>query len=80
MRIQQDKQTTFFEMAVQQRGGVNTVLETIAKEVDFTEAEERVATSYRSGGRPACRVGLLLRVMILRHLYGLSDPQAEIQL
>lgn len=80
MQIQQDKQTTFFEMAVQQRGGVNAVLETIAKEVDFTEAEERVATTYRSGGRPACRVGLLLRVMILQHLYGLSDPQAEIQL
>ena len=23
--------------------------------------------------RPACRVGVLLRVMILQHLYGLSD-------
>jgi hypothetical protein len=30
--------------------------------------------------RPACRVGVLLRVMILQHLYGLSDPQAEEQL
>jgi hypothetical protein len=26
------------------------------------------------------RVGVLLRVMILQHLYGLSDPQAEIQI
>jgi IS5 family transposase len=80
MQPEQDKQTTFFEMAVEQRGSINTVLETIAREVDFTEAEERVAATYRSGGRPACRVGLLLRVMILQHLYGLSDPQAEVQL
>ncbi len=80
MQTTQDKQTTFFEMAVQQRGGVNPVLETITREVDFTEAEARVAATYRAGGRPACRVGLLLRVMILQHLYGLSDPQVEAQL
>lgn len=67
-------------MAVQQRGGSNRVLETISSEVDFSEAEERVAATYKSGGRPACRVGVLLRVMILQHLYGLSDPQAEEQL
>lgn len=80
MHTNKDQQTTFFELAVQQRGGANAVLETIAREVDFTEAEARVAATYRSGGRPACRVGLLLRTMILQHLYGLSDPQAEIQL
>jgi IS5 family transposase len=55
-------------------------LETIAREVDFSPAEERVAATYSHGGRPACRVGVLLRVMILQHLYGLSDPQAEEQL
>lgn len=65
---------------MQQRGGANRVLETIAREVDFGPAEERVAATYSSGGRPACRVGLLLRIMILQHLYGLSDPQAEEQL
>ena len=65
---------------MQQRGGANRVLETIAREVDFSPAEERVAATYSSGGRPACRVGLLLRIMILQHLYGLSDPQAEEQL
>jgi transposase, IS5 family len=80
MQPKQDKQTTFFEMAVEQRGGVNTVLETITREIDFTAAEKRVAATYRSGGRPACRVGLLLRVMILQHIYGLSDPQAQEQL
>lgn len=80
MQPKQDQQTTFFEMAVQQRGGVNAVLETITREVDFTEAEGRISATYRRGGRPACRVGLLLRVMILQHLYGLSDPQAEAQL
>jgi len=80
MQLQRNTQPTFFDMAVQQRGGSNRVLETIANEVDFSQAEARVAATYGQGGRPACRVGVLLRVMILQHLYGLSDPQAEEQL
>jgi IS5 family transposase len=80
MQPKRENQPTFFDLAVQQRGGANRVLETIAREVDFTSAEERVAATYSQGGRPACRVGVLLRVMILQHLYGLSDPQAEEQL
>jgi IS5 family transposase len=80
MQPERENQPTFFDLAVAQRGGANRVLETIAREVDFSEAERRVAATYRHGGRPACRVGVLLRVMILQHLYGLSDPQAEEQL
>ena len=80
MQPKRENQPTFFDLAVQQRGSANRVLETIAREVDFTSAEERVAATYSHGGRPACRVGVLLRVMILQHLYGLSDPQAEEQL
>jgi IS5 family transposase len=80
MQPQRENQPTFFDLAVQQRGSANRVLETITREVDFTAAEERVAATYSAGGRPACRVGVLLRVMILQHLYGLSDPQAEEQL
>jgi transposase, IS5 family len=80
MQSKRDNQTSFFELAVQQRGATNQVLETISREVDFAPAEERVAATYSQGGRPACRVGVLLRVMILQHLYGLSDPQAEEQL
>jgi len=80
MQPKRENQPTFFDLAVQQRGGANRVLETIAREVDFTTAEERVAATYSQGGRPACRVGVLLRIMILQHLYGLSDPQAEEQL
>jgi IS5 family transposase len=80
MQPTRDNQPSFFDLAVQQRGATNRILETITREVDFREAEERVATTYRHGGRPACRVGVLLRVMILQHLYGLSDPQAEEQL
>lgn len=80
MQTPRDNQPTFFDLAVQQRGATNRVLETIAREVDFSEAEARVAATYSHGGRPACRVGVLLRVMILQHLYGLSDPQAEIQI
>jgi IS5 family transposase len=80
MQPKRENQPTFFDLAVQQRGSANRVLETITHEVDFTAAEERVAATYSRGGRPACRVGVLLRVMILQHLYGLSDPPAEDQL
>src|SRR5689334_8595198 len=80
MQTVRDKQPTFFDLAVQQRGGANPVLDTIGREVDFSAAEARVAATYSHGGRPAARVGVLLRVMILQHLYGLSDPQAEAQL
>ena len=80
MQLKRTNQPTFFDLAVEQRGAVNRVLETISKVVDFTEAEKRLAVTYGPGGRPACRVGILLRVMILQHLYGLSDPQAEEQL
>ena len=80
MQPKRNNQPTFFDMAVQQRGAANKVLETIAREVDFTEAERRVAATYSTGGRPGCRVGVLLRVMILQHLYNLSDPQAEEQI
>jgi IS5 family transposase len=80
MQPQRNAQPTFFDLAVQQRGGGNKVLETIAREVDFAAAEQQVAATYSTGGRPACRVGVLLRIMILQHLYGLSDPQVEEQL
>src|SRR3984885_3972324 len=80
MQPKRNDQPTFFDLAVQQRGTANKVLETITREVDFSTAEARVASTYGSGGRPACRVGVLLRVMILQHLYNLSDPQAEEQI
>jgi hypothetical protein len=74
MQPKRENQPTFFDLAVQQHGSTNRVLETITREVDFTAAEAQVGATYREGGRPACRVGVLLRVMILQHLYGLSDP------
>jgi IS5 family transposase len=80
MQSKRDEQSTFFDLAVQQRTAVNKVLETIAREVDFGPAEERVAGTYSRLGRPACRAGVLLRIMILQHLYGLSDPQVEEQI
>jgi IS5 family transposase len=80
MQPKRDPQSTFFDLALAQRGGANRVLETIAEEVDFTKAEQEVATTYGTGGRAACRVGVLLRIMILQHLYGLSDPQVEEQI
>jgi len=80
MQSKRDSQPTFFDLAIQQRGAANPVLDTIAREVDFRPAEERVAATYSEGGRPGCRVAVLLRIMILQHLYGLSDPQAEEQI
>jgi IS5 family transposase len=80
MQPKRENQPTFFDLAMQLRGATNRVLETITREVDFRPAEERITATYSHGGRPACRVGVLLRVMILQHLYGLSDPQAEEQL
>src|SRR5882672_5294527 len=80
MQPKRQNQPTFFDLANERRGASNRVLETITSEVNVTEAEERVAATCGQGGRPACRVGVLLRVMILQHLYGLSDPQAEEQL
>lgn len=80
MQTKRDDQPTFFDMAVEQRGAANKVLETINREVDFSRAEEQVAAAYSSGGRPACRVGVLLRIMLLQHIYNLSDPQAEEQI
>lgn len=80
MQRKREPQSTFFDLAVANRGGTNTVLETIAGEIDFTKAEQQVAATYGTGGRAACRVAVLLRIMILQHLYGLSDPQAEEQI
>ena len=80
MQSKRNNQPTFFDLAVQQRGATNKVLETISREVDFSKAEQQVAATYSNGGRPACRVGVLLRTMILQHLYGLSDPQVEEQI
>jgi IS5 family transposase len=56
------------------------VLEKIAALVDFSEAERRLEATYSELGRPGHRAAVLLRVMLLQHLYGLSDPQAETQL
>jgi hypothetical protein len=42
MQTARDNQATFFDLAVQQRGATNRVLETIAREVNFSEAEARV--------------------------------------
>lgn len=80
MQAPRDKQPTFFDLAVQERGSSNRVLETIAREVDFTQAEARVRATYGQGGRPACRVEVLLRIMVVQHIYNLSDPQAEEQI
>lgn len=74
------EQTTFFDLAMAGRAGRNRVLETINTLVDFAEAERALEATYSTLGRPGHRVPVMLRIMILQHLYGLSDPQAEEQL
>ena len=64
-----------FDLAVAGRAGSNRVLETINARVSFAEAEQALEQTYSKLGRPGHRVSLMLRVMILQHLYGLSDPQ-----
>ena len=45
MQPKRDNQPNFFDLAMQQRGAVNKVLETITREVDLSEAERRVAST-----------------------------------
>jgi IS5 family transposase len=75
-----DRQPTFFDLAMSARGGGNRLLETIHELIDFQPVEELLAQTYSRLGRPAHRPGVMLRIMVLQHLYGLSDPQAEEQL
>jgi len=60
--------------------GPTRYLEKIDALVDLSEAERRLEATYSELGRPGHRAAVLLRVMLLQHLYGLSDPQAEAQL
>jgi hypothetical protein len=48
--------------------------------VDLSEAERCLEATYSRLGRPSHRAAVMLRIMLLQHLYGLSDPQAEEQL
>ena len=68
------------DLACQELGVQNRVLETIEREIDFSLAEARVGATYSPQGRPGHPVEVLLRVMLLQHIYGLSDPQAEEQI
>jgi len=80
MQSSADEQATFFDLAVAQRTTANRTLETIARTVNFEKAEQELEATYSQLGRPGHRVSVMLRIMILQHLYGLSDPQAEAQL
>ena len=71
---------SFYDLTAPAYTGSNRVLEIISAEISFAEAEAAVAATYSPLGRPGHRVSVMLRIMILQHLYGLSDPQAEAQL
>src|ERR1700733_14265281 len=80
MQQPEDKQVGFEDWALAQRTRPNEVLEKIRALVDLSQAERRLEATYSELGRPGHRAAVLLRVMLLQHLYGLSDPQAEEQL
>jgi IS5 family transposase len=80
MQSPEGKQVTFMDWAVAQRMVGNQVLEKINALVDLSEAERCLEATYSRLGRPAHRAAVMLRIMLLQHLYGLSDPQAEEQL
>jgi len=77
MQKQKDAQCSFFELTAAAQGYHNHLLETIDKMVDLRGVEKLLESTYRSGGRPAHRAEVMLKIMLLQHLYGLSDPQAE---
>jgi len=80
MPTSDDKQVGFEDWALAQRTRPNEVLEKIAARVDFSEAERRLEATDSELGRPGHRAAVLLRVRLLQHLCGLSDPPAETQL
>lgn len=80
MQTPGDKQIGFEDWALARRTRPNEVLEKINALVDLSEAERRLEATYSELGRPGHRAAVLLRVMLLQHLYGLSDPQAEAHL
>lgn len=80
MQQPEDRQASFEDWALARRTRPNEVLEKIAALVDFSEADKRREATYSELGRPGHRAAVLLPVLLLQHLYGLSDPQAEAQL
>jgi len=80
MQTSEDKQGSFLDWAIAQRTVRNEVLEKINVLVDLQQAEQCLEATYSTLGRPAHRAAVMLRVMLLQHLYGLSDPQAQEQL
>jgi hypothetical protein len=80
MQPPEDKQASFGDWALAQRTRPNEVLEKIDARVDFGQAERRLEATYGELGRPGHRAAVMLQVMLLQHLYGLGDPQAEAQL
>ena len=80
MQSSDDKQGSFLDWAIAQRTVRSEILEKINVLVDLGEAERCLEATYSALGRPAHRAAVMLRVMLLQHLYGLSHPQAQEQL
>jgi IS5 family transposase len=79
IQTRDDKQTSFGDWALAQRTRSNEVLEKINALVDLGEAERRLEATSSELGRLGHRAAVMLPIMLLQHLYGLSDPQAEEQ-
>jgi len=78
IREQVDKQISLSEYGLEKRGISNPVLEKVAGLVDWKPVEQRIEQAYcKNFGRPAYEIGVMVRVMVLQHLYGLSDPAME---
>ena len=76
MQLKRNNQPTFFDLAIEQRGAANRVLETISKVVDFTEAEQRLAGCDL--GKPQVEV-VALRVVGFLHSARQAPHRAEPQ-
>ena len=72
MQRPDDRQAGFEDWALAQRTRPNEVLEKINALVDLSEAQKRLEATYSELGRPGHRAAILLRVMLLQHLYGVE--------
>ena len=68
MQKQKDTQRSFFELSAAACGFKNHLLEPIEKMVDLRGVEKLLEKTYRSGGRPAHRVEVMLKIVLLQHI------------
>lgn len=71
------EQRSFYEVGIEGRRIKNEVLEGIEGLVDWTPMVREVEQTYAKRGRPSHDPLVMIKIMVLQHLYNLSDSQTE---